>query len=168
MSRRSSLASRLFTRAIYVRFDEHALAMREVDSGAEFRDAPRVATRAERGGRVAVAVGAAAETAASRDQEVSLESPFAHPRLVVHRFEAAQALFRYGLVQIVPRPALVRAVFVLHPLRALAADLTDVEARVLEECALAAGARQAVVHVGAELSADEVTRRALEALASRR
>jgi rod shape-determining protein MreB len=85
-----------------------------------------------------------------------VQNPFNHPRLIIHQFEVAQALMRHGIERVSNRLRLVNPAIVVHPLRAIVATgLTDVEERALRECALSAGGRFVIVHVGAELRPEE-------------
>lgn len=84
-------------------------------------------------------------------------APFAHPRLVVHELKAAAQLLKHGLEQLAPKkPMRAGKEIILHPKRDLAADLTDVERRALEELGLATGAKRAYVWLGADLSDEDI------------
>jgi len=118
-----------------------------------------VATRRGDDGILSVtAVGSVARQAA-RDPDVSIANPFAHERLVIHEFELAEALLRYAMAAAIGKARMVRPYVVVHPLRQLSSELSDIERGALLEFAYAAGARRALVHVGAQLSPEEANRR---------
>jgi len=141
----------------YVRFDASTCSVVHTRTHAELRQKPLVATRPGKGG-LAVVVALGDDVQGLDDTTVTVVNPFGHERLVVHAFEHAQVLLRWAVARAAGTAVITRPVLVLHPLRALASGLTDVERRALLECAHAAGARHAVVHTGAELSLVEVDR----------
>lgn len=82
---------------------------------------------------------------------------FSHPRMLIGKFKAAEALLVRALASaypakfLKPRPALI-----IHPKEVLEGGLTEIEERVLTEMGLGAGARLVRIWQGADLSADEV------------
>ncbi len=92
----------------------------------------------------------------SDGKTVVKEASFSHPRMLVGEFETAESLLKTGLQEIyaghflTPRPQVI-----MHPKEMLDGGFTMIEQRVLQEMALGAGARQAKVWLGADLSKEE-------------
>ena len=140
----------------YVRFDADEIVVADARSGRELRDAPFVAVRSTPKGLLVHAIGAPARRV--REPDVEVFNPFDHPRLVLHQFEIAEALLRYAFQMLAEHWVLVRPFVVVHPQRELAPGLSDLEERALRELALAAGGREAAIHVGHRLDLEEVVR----------
>jgi actin-like ATPase involved in cell morphogenesis len=147
--------SRAFGTTIYVRFDAKRIHATNPQTLAEFNDSPVVALRGPPNGAVVVAaVGHEAEALSGPD--IRRVNPFAHARVVIHEFEIAQALFRYVLQRVLPPRSLLRPHALIQPLRALQGGISDVEERALIEAIVAAGARSGSLHIGSELSPEQV------------
>ncbi len=86
--------------------------------------------------------------------ELAAPAPFTHERLLVGSFTRAQTLFIEGTRR--ARRAFLPPTVVVHPLEKVEGGLSEVEERVLQELALGAGARRAVVWVGKELGDGEI------------
>ncbi|HCU53879.1 MAG TPA: 1-pyrroline-5-carboxylate dehydrogenase [Gammaproteobacteria bacterium] len=88
-------------------------------------------------------------------------SPFSTARLLVGQFSAAEQALKKGFKDMLAgRWFMPSPVVVIQPMEKIEGGLAEVEERALRELALAAGARQAIVWVGHELSDTEVVRRA--------
>jgi actin-like ATPase involved in cell morphogenesis len=141
-------------RTLYARFDDRMSIVTDFKTGSVSRVRPVVAVGGHGDGRHVVAVG---EEALHR-HDCELFQPFSHERIIVADFEAAQALLRYPIMQAMGRRVMIKPRVILHPLRPIAAALTDVEVRALLELALSVSASWAAVYVGAELSAETYTK----------
>lgn len=125
-----------------------------------FDEAAAIAIRDARTKQALVeAIGNEAEKLRGRPQ-VTILYPFAHPRMVVGDFTVAERLlvmafraFHKGRGWSFLRP-MVRVI--VHPLRELEGGLTQVERRALEELMQNCGARRIAMHIGRELTMQEV------------
>jgi len=87
-------------------------------------------------------------------------TPFTTSRLLVGQFSAAEQALKKGMQELFGGKLFATSPTVLiQPMEQCDGGLSEVEERVLRELALAAGARQVVVHVGAELSDADVRAR---------
>lgn len=88
---------------------------------------------------------------------VSSPEPFSTSRLLIGEFSLAEHLLANGINKVLPgkffgsRPAVL-----MHPLEMTEGGLSEVEARVLREIALGAGARKVELWDGEELSSQQV------------
>lgn len=138
---------------IYVRIRRQLLSVRDVRAKRTVEDAPLVAmSNGQRRGVLAVGASASVE-AAKLAGGFQVMNAFDHPRLIVSDFVIAEAALRYFVRKLV-RNRLFRSspVVVVHVLETLDGGLTQVEIRALQELALAAGAREAYVWTGRELT----------------
>lgn len=93
----------------------------------------------------------------SEGKTVVREAPFSHPRTVIGDFAVAEKALRDGMKEAWPSRLLApRPQVIMHPREVIEGGLTMIEERALQELALGAGARQASVWVGAELTKEEV------------
>jgi rod shape-determining protein MreB and related proteins len=84
------------------------------------------------------------------------DPPFSTQRLLVGQFLLAQELLRGTVKAVVGWWPLRTRRMVMHPVERLEGGLSQVEERVLEELAAAAGSRHTVIWVGDSLSDDDV------------
>lgn len=96
-----------------------------------------------------------------REVVISARKPFSTKRLLIGSYSNAEELLDDGIEKVrkgrwFPPPPII----VIQPLEMLEEGLSEVEERVLNEVAAAAGARKVVVWVGHELSDQEVFKRA--------
>jgi len=97
----------------------------------------------------------------SKPITIAPASPFSTARLLVGQFSAAEQALKLALkAMFAGRWFAPSPVVVIQPMEKIDGGLAEVEKRALHELALGAGARQAVVWVGHELSDTEVMRRA--------
>lgn len=137
----------------YVRIRRQWLSVRDVRAKRTVEDTPLVAVSdGERRGVLAVGASAAVE-AAKLESKYRLINAFDHPRLILSDFVIAEAALRYFFRKLV-RNSLLRSspVVVVHVLETLDGGLTQIEVRASQELALAAGAREAYVWTGRELT----------------
>lgn len=91
-----------------------------------------------------------------RDLELLARAPFSNPRLLVADFNAAAALLKQAMQQLLPKRFLRLKLpprLLIQPLECLEGGLSQVEERILLELGLGSGARTVRLHVGAELDA---------------
>ena len=138
----------------YVRIRTNLISARDISNGKTVEDKPVVAIHIEGRHRNILAIGASATFKAElTDYEFTLINGFDHPRSIISDFEIAEHTMRYFISQLrdnqtfQPRPEIV-----IHVLEKNEGGLTDVEVRALLELAAGAGARQAYVWTGDELT----------------
>lgn len=101
-----------------------------------------------------VAIGNKAELATTSNTQII--NPFSHPRMLLANFLAGEKVLQYtfshcmGYKILRPKPFVI-----IHPMEKNAGGLTQVEKRAFHELALGAGAMDAVVYEGKELSIGE-------------
>jgi actin-like ATPase involved in cell morphogenesis len=139
-------------RTLYFRFDENIARLSDPARGEDLAIPPLVAIRTLGARRQVAAVGEGARALA----DCSVVNPFGHARLVMAEAEVFESLLRYMLNNLNKRLKLVKPRMVLHPLRRLETEISDVEAKALRDSAMAAGAWTAAVHVGHELTQAEL------------
>lgn len=87
--------------------------------------------------------------------------PFSTSRLLVGQFKVAEAALKSAIKELFSsRMFSSSPVIVIQPMEKIEGGLSEVEHRVLQELAAAAGARKSVVWVGEALSDSEVRRHA--------
>lgn len=94
------------------------------------------------------------------EHEIESAEPFSTQRLLVGQFSAASRALARGFKQakVVGGWFSIKPAVVIHPMEKSEGGLSEVEARVLMEVALDAGARKARVWTGHELSTAEARR----------
>ncbi|MCB1917362.1 MAG: rod shape-determining protein [Rhodocyclaceae bacterium] len=143
---------------LYVRIAANHVSIRKVGHSEERSVVPELAIQVERGRTRVVAVGDQARGAACRDGALRIVNPFSHPRTLVGDYRLGEHLLKALLGRFLGRSLFaVAPLVVMHPLGAPAGGFTQVELRALREMALGAGAARAIVHVGADLSDDDLT-----------
>ena len=141
----------------YVRIRRNRLWVRDVATGQQFDDEPVVAVSRDEPRRV-LAIGKSARVKASQgDQAFDLINGFDHPRTVIADFTLAGKALQHAFAGMVSGALLRPApIVVLHVLEPLEGVLTEVELRALQELASGAGAREAHVWGGRELTDREL------------
>lgn len=90
--------------------------------------------------------------------------PFTSDRLLIGNFDSAERTLKTGLKKVYQRSFLLVSPFVvIHPLENIDGGLSQVEERLLIELSMAAGAQDAIVWVGHELTDREVMEKGLAA-----
>ncbi len=142
---------------VYIRLRRNRLMLRDCASGRTVEDAPVVALSKE-GSRKVLAIGGDAQEQASRKGEsFDLVNGFEHPRVLIDDFDAAEKALQYFMKTLLPRRWWKAApVVVVHPQEALTGGLSELERRALQELASSAGAREAHVWCGHELTDREL------------
>lgn len=89
---------------------------------------------------------------------ISPDAPFSTERLLVGTFSNAEPALAKLIKKILPKTLIDRRPqVVIQPVSKVEGGLSEVEDRIFRELALGAGAIKAVVHVGSELSDEEVS-----------
>jgi rod shape-determining protein MreB len=138
---------------IYIQISPHRITLRNVQSGETATSSPEIAIEKGRTPKV-VAVGAKARKQESRTVQVL--NPFAHPRTLLADFGAAQMLLRAMLPQVAGRTLFGGPRLVLHLQDDPAGGFTQLEIRGFQELALGAGASEAVVWQGPNLTDEQL------------
>jgi len=148
----------LFKPPLYIRISPFRLTVRNVKSGAFVSEVPEIAI--SHGPKAAV-VGAGAEAALYKsDESVQVLNPFSHPRTLVSDFTLGQQLLK-AFVKKLPQSRGLAASprVVVHPEGDPAGGFTQIEIRALHEMALGAGASEATIWQGPELTDEQVLSR---------
>ena len=138
---------------IYVQVSAHRLTLRNAKTGESVTTSPEIALAKGRTPKV-VAVGAKARKQESRNVQVL--NPFAHPRTLLADFDAARLLLRNLLPQVRGRSLFGGPRLVMHLQDDPAGGFTQLEIRGFRELALAAGASQAAVWQGPNLTDEQL------------
>ena len=135
----------------YVRIQRDRLSVRDASGDRYFDDAPFVALSNDEP-PIVRSIGQSAKTASDR-----VVNPFGHPRLVVTDFLIAEKLLQHAFSVVAGKRLLAAApVAIMHTVDDLEGGLTDIERRALHELAMGAGAREAYVWEGRELTNEEL------------
>ena len=146
-----SLINKLGT-VVYVQIWEKRIKVTDIKTGNVFDDEPFVAVESnKKNGNVILAIGKQASSKLGHN--VKVINPFSHPRALLSDFiigekllqHAFRSLFNKALIK--PAPAVV-----IHPMEKIEGGLTMVEERAFKEMAIGAGARDAIVYDGGQLS----------------
>ena len=148
----------LSTPQLYIQIAPQTLTGRVIGQSTTLYEAADIAiAHHDQGMRVVRAAGNAASLMRG-SANVQMHSPFAHPRVVVHEPEIAQALLQWFTKQALGGGWLIkrRPDMVLHPVRMLEGGLTVLEVQSLKAIARAAGARNVHIWTGRTLQDHEV------------
>ena len=155
VSKSGASKGRLFwTPLIYGQISADQVIFKNLTNGKTFSDSPHMALSTGPDGRLVEAVGRAA-FAVAEVQQVDLVNPFGHPRTLVSQVALAELLLKYLYRQVKSRWSRAPIV-IIHPLGPFDGGLTEVEIRVLQELAVAAGAKRAQVWDGRVLTDQEI------------
>jgi hypothetical protein len=104
------------------------------------------------------------DVVAGKEVRMSAVRPFTGRRLLVGDFPAAEETLKKGMVEVMKGRAWFRPapVIVMHPLEMIEGGMSQVEARLLYEMAMGAGAAKAIVWSGEPLSDPQVNEKARE------
>jgi actin-like ATPase involved in cell morphogenesis len=81
-------------------------------------------------------------------------TPFSTKRFLVAEFSIAQKLLQSALEKL--NKGFIKPIVVVHPLENIEDRLSEVEEKIFKELALSAGAREVKLHIGRELSSEEL------------
>jgi rod shape-determining protein MreB len=139
---------------IYIQVSAHRLTLRNVKTGESVTTSPEIALAKGRKPKV-VAVGPKARKQESRNVQVL--NPFAHPRTLLADFGAAELLLRTLLPQVRGGGSLFGGPrVVMHLQDDPAGGFTQLEIRGFQELAMGAGAAQAIVWHGPNLTDEQL------------
>jgi rod shape-determining protein MreB and related proteins len=140
---------------LYVQIWKNRIRITDADGRKSIEDTPLIAVQTGPKGETVAAVGTRAR--GLRSPAVREINPFDHPRVALHDFAAAEKLLRVLFERVrTGGPSLVARRAVMHPMERFEGGLADIEKQALKELALSAGAREAVVYEGKELSAGTI------------
>ena len=138
---------------VYIQVSPHRLTVRNAKTGASVTTSPEVALAKGRKPKV-IAFGPKARKQESRSVQVL--NPFAHPRTLLADFGAAQQLLAALLPQVKAGSLLGGPRVVMHLQDDPAGGFTQLEIRGFQELAKGAGASQAVVWQGPNLTDEQL------------
>lgn len=141
----------------YIKIKPEWLWVKDVASGILYEDVPIIATTDTPKASV-LAIGRHAEKeATSYAEKFTLQNGFDHPRTMIADFIIAERTLKHFIQKVhqnnIFRPS---PIVILHPLDKLDGGLTSIEVRALQEMAMGAGAREAHIWVGRELTDHEI------------
>jgi len=137
---------------VYVRLRHDHIRLRHAGSGREIEDVPVLAVSTATPRTILGAGREAAQQAALTRSAWELLNGFDHPRLLL-----AERTLRHFLRQLLGSRLLpLSPVLVMHPLERLEGGIAPIEVRALQELAAGAGAREALVWTGPELTDAEL------------
>ncbi|MGL6159821.1 rod shape-determining protein [Microbulbifer sp.] len=136
---------------LYVQIWEKRIRVTDIGSGRIYDQVPQLALEQKKGRRTVAAVGSRASSASGKN--IEMVNPFSHPRSLIRDFVAGEQLLQHIFKELsgdtlIPASPTV----VLQPMEKTEGGLTDIEIRAFQEMALGAGAREAVVYQGEELT----------------
>jgi rod shape-determining protein MreB and related proteins len=146
----------LFTSIVYIKLRENLLTVKNVKSGEIYEDEPVIAIDDK---KKILAVGKQAHTLKTKNNVV-IKNGFSHPRSIINDFLIVERTLQYAIRQmyhncfLCPSPSTI-----IHPMEKIEGGLTLIERRALRELAIGAGAREAFIWVGRELTDDEIISR---------
>lgn len=131
---------------LYVQIWEGRIKVTDINTNKVFDEKPLVQVEVKKNGvQTIAAIGDAAN--------FNSINPFSHPRVLFADFFVAEKLLQCIIKQLIGKTPLSPApAIVLHPMEKTEGGLTMIENRAFMELALSAGARDAVIYQGAELS----------------
>lgn len=139
---------------IYIQISPERLTLKNVKTGEFIAEVPELAISARP--EKILAVGAQARVAAA-SQAAELVNPFAHPRTLASDFTVAEQLIKHQLRRLLGNSLLsIAPRVVIHPLGSPAGGFTQVERRAFHEMAIGAGASEAHVWTGRQLTDQEL------------
>ncbi|MGH8494190.1 MAG: hypothetical protein ACRERR_13955 [Moraxellaceae bacterium] len=95
----------------------------------------------------------------ARGVRVEGTADFSHPRMLIGKFVEAERLLTELLKEVYGKSLLPqRPVVIVHPKEILNGGLADIEERALMELALGAGARQAKIWQGEDLTVETISK----------
>lgn len=148
-----------WVRTYYIRFDGDRIRIDSPGVRSGFDDLALLATERDGKGDRVVAIGREAKAIGTRPG-ITIHQPFNHERMVMGSYNVAEKLLLHALRSFVRRQSWTffrpLVVTIVHPTRAFAGGLTDIERRALIELAENCGARKVAVHQGPELSEQQV------------
>ena len=147
-----------FSNDLYVQLWAEKIKVANLDTKEIFSEETLVAIKeTDKGQKVVEAIGAQARSLEAQPN-MTIIRPFSHPRLLVSDFQVAEKLMQH-MVRIIhsgkffaPSPRII-----FQPMEKIEGGVTDVERRVYRELCMSAGARETIVYLGTELSAENTS-----------
>ena len=143
-----------FSYDLIIELSEHLFSIRSFSGDKKYEDIPLIAIETVDGEEIVREIGSDAKNAAGPNIQVT--NPFSHTRSFVSNFAHAEKFLRHAIrkfhqpgINLKPAPRVV-----MHQLEKTEGGLTDIEERVLNELALAAGARDVLVYSGDRINTE--------------
>lgn len=145
-----------FGTSIYAQIWEDRIKLTDLSTKKVFDEKPLLAIERNKNNKaIVVSIGNAAELASGNNIEI--KNPFSHPRVLFADFPAGEKVLQYGVRTLLGNKAFSPApAIIIHPMEKTEGGLTMIEVRAFRELAFGAGARDAVVYQGRELSVHEI------------
>ncbi len=139
---------------IYIQISPELLTLKNVKTGASIAEVPELAISGPPA--KILGVGPQARLAVA-SQPAEVVNPFAHPRTLVSDFTVAEQLIKHQMRRLLGNSLLsISPRVVIHPLGSPAGGFTQVERRAFHEMAIGAGASEAHVWTGRQLTDQEL------------
>jgi rod shape-determining protein MreB len=143
---------------LYIRIKPSLLSVKNVTAGLLYENVPLIALSKTK--KTLLEAGKSAENYSNDDTSVIING-FDSPRSIIGDFDLAEKTFHWFLKQIEPKKAWWQflpsvPIMVIHPLEKVEGDLTEVEARALENLGYRARAADVYVWTGRVLTDAEV------------
>lgn len=137
----------------YIRLRTNLIQVQDISNKLRFEEMPVIAIARDPGGTVLAIGQSAAGVAAASMQAYDLVNPFDHPRTIIADFIAGQKVLQYCMRKVAANKV-IRAspIVVMQVLERNEGGLTQIEVRALQELAIGAGAREAYIWTGQELT----------------
>jgi rod shape-determining protein MreB len=137
----------------YIRIRRDWMSVRIIGTDRRYDDIPQVAMQ---DGKIR-AVGRSAESyRAEHGGGVRILRPFDHPRMILADFDVAVEVLQHFLLRALGRRVFVKPIVILHPLEEMLGGLTAMETKALLDLALRAGAGEAHLLTGDDLSDENI------------
>jgi rod shape-determining protein MreB and related proteins len=142
-----------FSSTLYIEIWEDRIKVTDMKTGTTFDEKPLVAIKTNNKGFKSISAIGNNTIYAESEINIKVVNPFSHPRTLLSDFEIGERLLRY-IFQKLSRNTIFKAApaVVIHPMEKTEGGLTMIEKRAFKELAFSAGAREAVIYQGHQLS----------------
>jgi rod shape-determining protein MreB and related proteins len=142
-----------FSATLYIQILEARIKATDIKTGATFDEKLLVAIRTNnKGFKSILAIGIKAIYAES-ENNIKIVNPFSHPRTLLSDFEIGERLLRYIFQKLSANTIFkLSPAVVIHPMEKTEGGLTMIKKRAFKELAIGAGARDAIIYQGQQLS----------------
>lgn len=148
-----------FRNTLYIAMTSELIEITHAETGRKLAEPPLLAIETKRGRDSIVAVGSMAKQLTDKPN-IRIENGFRHPCTLLADFAIAERTLRYLIKQALPKSFFIaKPLVVLHPLAMLEGGLTQIEIRAFAELASMAGASQAYVWQGPNLTIEQLRKR---------
>ena len=147
----------LFSNDLYIQVWESRIKATSIQTQTVFDQMPLVAIETTKAGQKVVhEVGNACKSVDPNQYQII--NPFSHPRMLLGDFLVAEKLLQYIVKELhkdkffTPAPRMI-----FHPMEKTEGGLTMVEEKAFRELCIGAGARVVAIHLGDELSVNDLS-----------